>query len=252
MEVFKDYAYYYNTFYRDKDYGTEARQIDGCLQRYGKNINTLINLGCGTGKHDLEFAEMGYQCTGIDMSSLMIAIAEKNAKEANVSIDFQTADIRSYIPQKQFDAVISLFHVMSYQNSNHDIIAAFRTARKALLHAGLFLFDVWYGPGVLNDKPAVRIKEIEDEENRLIRVARPVMHENENVVDVNYDVFVIDKASGTTKEIRETHNMRYFFRPEIELLLAEADFELIDCLDCRTLEKTDFSSWTSFFIARAI
>ena len=59
MEVFKDYAYYYNAFYRDKDYGTEARQIDDLLQRYGKNINTLINLGCGTGKHDLELVEWG-------------------------------------------------------------------------------------------------------------------------------------------------------------------------------------------------
>ena len=252
MEVFKDYAYYYNAFYQDKDYGTEAKQIDSLLRRYGQHIDTLINLGCGTGKHDLEFAKLGYQCTGIDMSSLMIDIAKKNAEEANVNIDFLTADIRTYIPQKQYDAVLALFHVMSYQNKNNDILAAFRSARTALQRNGLFLFDTWYGPGVLSDKPVVRVKEIEDEKNRLIRVARPTMHDKENVVDVNYEVFVIDKVTGKTKTINEVHNMRYFFKPELEFLLADAGFELIDNLDCRTLRKTDFSSWTSFFIARAV
>ena len=252
MEVFKDYAYYYNAFYQDKDYKTEAEQVDHLLKRYGHNIKTLISLGCGTGRYEMELSKLGYQCAGIDLSSLMIDIARKNAENADMNIDFQVADIRTYISQKQFDAVISLFHVMSYQNKNDDILEAFRSARSGLRQDGLFLFDAWYGPGVLTDKPVVRVKEIENEKSRLIRVARPAMHDEENIVDVNYEVFVIDKATGKTKTINEVHNMRYFFRPEMELLLAAADFELIDNLVCRTLGKTDFSSWTSFFVARAI
>lgn len=27
MEIFEDYAYYYNVFYRDKDYKDEAQQV---------------------------------------------------------------------------------------------------------------------------------------------------------------------------------------------------------------------------------
>ena len=54
MEVFKDYAYYYNAFYQDKDYRKEARQVNMLLERYGEGISTLINFGCGTGKHDFE------------------------------------------------------------------------------------------------------------------------------------------------------------------------------------------------------
>lgn len=46
------------------------------------------------------------------------------------------------------------------------------------------MFDVWYGPGVLTDPPTVRLKEAEDEAYKLIRVARPVMHDKTNVVDV--------------------------------------------------------------------
>lgn len=252
MEVFKDYAYYYNSFYKDKNYKAEAIQVDSLLKKYGKNISSIINFGCGTGRHDIELSKMGYQCTGIDMSSLMIDIARENVKKNNIDIDFSVADIRTFEPQKQYDAVISLFHVMSYQNSNDDILSAFASARKALNKDGYFLFDAWYGPGVLSDKPSVRVKEIEDEKNKLIRIARPIMHDKKNVVDVCYEVMVINKENGKAKMINEVHNMRYFFRPELEFLLKASGFELIDNIDCETLAETGFDSWTSYFIAKAL
>lgn len=252
MEVFQDYAYYYNAFYQEKDYATEAGQVDLLLKKYGCNINKIINYGCGTGRHDIELAKMGYQCAGIDMSPLMIDIAEKNVKDENINIDFSVEDIRNYEPAGKYDAVISLFHVMSYQNSNEDILKAFVAARKALDKGGLFLFDVWYGPGVLSDKPAVRAKEVEDDNYKLIRIARPVMHDKSNIVNVCYEVLVIDKKSNETKTISEVHNMRYFFRPELEFYLKAAGFELIDNLDCQTLGETDYNSWTSYFVARAV
>lgn len=225
MQTFQDYAYYYNTFYQDKDYKAEAMQIDNLLKTYGSDISSIINFGCGTGKHDIELAKMAYQCAGIDMSPLMIDIAQENVKKSGKNIDFSIADIRNFESQAKYDAVISLFHVMSYQTKNQDIISAFRSARKAIGEGGLFVFDVWYGPGVLSDKPCERVKEIEDEKNRLVRIARPVMHDKENVVDVCYEVFVMDREAG---------------------------FELLDNLDCQTLGEKDYNSWTSYFIARAL
>ncbi len=177
MEIFQDYAYYYNTFYQDKNYKLEAIYVDTLLKRYGKeNIKSVINYGCGTGKHDIELSKLGYQCIGIDMSPLMVDIARNNVQIEQEEIEFYVADIRKYIPNKKYDAVISLFHVMSYQNSNDDIIATFKSTRKALDKGGLFLFDVWYGPGVLSDKPSIRVKEVENEKYRLVRIAYPVMH----------------------------------------------------------------------------
>lgn len=252
METFKDYAYYYNTFYQDKDYKAEALQVECLMKKYGMNNSTIINFGCGTGKHDIELTRLGYQCTGIDVSPLMIDIAKKNVEQENMCIDFSVEDIRYFKSHEQYDVVISLFHVMSYQTKNDDILSAFRSARTSLKQGGLFLFDVWYGPGVLSDTPSVRAKEIEDEQYKLVRIARPIMHDKLNVVDVCYEIFVIHKETGNTKVINEIHNMRYFFRPELEFLLKIAGFELIDNLDCRTLGETDFESWTSYFIARAI
>lgn len=252
MEVFHDYAYYYNAFYRDKDYVREAKQVDILLRKYGSNVKQVINFGCGTGMHDIELARMGYSCTGIDISPIMIEIAKKNNKKQAGNISFSVSDIRSYRAERKFDAVISLFHVMSYQNTNEEILDAFCSARKALNKGGVFLFDVWYGPEVLSDKPAVRVKEVQDDKYKLIRVAKPTMHDKTNVVEVSYDVLVVDTKSNTAKAINEVHNMRYFFRPELEFYLKESGFDLIDNLDCATLGQTGYDSWTSYFIATAI
>lgn len=252
MEVFQDYAYYYNVFYRDKDYVAESRQVDTLLKRYGNGIRKIINYGCGTGRHDIELSKLGYECNGIDMSPLMINIAKENSRNVNANIDFSVADIRVYEPKARYDAVISLFHVMSYQSGNQDILSAFRSARKALNNGGMFLFDLWYGPGVLSDPPVVRVKEVEDKKYKLVRIDRPVMHDKTNVVDVCYEVLIIDRESGETKIINETHHMRYFFRPELEFYLKEAGFELIDNLECTTLGTTSYDSWTSYFVARAM
>lgn len=251
METFQDYAYYYNAFYKDKDYAMEAAQIDELIKRYGSNVHTVINYGCGTGRHDIELSKLGYSCTRIDLSESMINVAKHNCKTESNQIDFSVADIRTYEPVKKYDAVISLFHVMSYQNTNKDILSAFQSARKSLEKGGLFLFDSWYGPGVLTDPPVVRVKETEDEQYRLVRVARPVMYDKRNVVDVCYEVLVIDKKTNVTKTINEVHSMRYFFKPELEMFLQQAGFELVTNLDCNSLQQTTFNSWTSYFIAKA-
>lgn len=252
MEVFQDYAYYYNSFYKEKDYFTEAKTVDSLLKKHNPQVKNIINFGCGTGKHDIELVKLGYCCKGIDMSPLMIDIAKENTVVSKSCIEFEAADIRYYETASKYDAVISLFHVISYQNSNQDVLNTFRSARKLLRSGGYFLFDVWYGPGVLSDKPCVRVKEIEDEENKLIRIARPFMHDKKNLVDVNYEVLIINKETSMTRVINEIHSMRYFFKPELEMLLAESGFRLIENIDCQTLLETDYNSWTSYFIAKAI
>ena len=65
-------------------------------------------------------------------------------------------------------------------------------------------------------------------------------------------MLVIDKKTGETKVINEIRSMRHFFRPELEYYLQEAGFELVDNIDCFTLDKTNYNSWTSYFVAKAI
>lgn len=253
MEAFHDYAYYYNLFYGDKDYSREAAIIKDLIEKHGK-LNAekrILNIGCGTGRHDVELNKFGYKVHGIDISADMISIAKSNITSTDDFI-YEVQDARSFTVKESYDTVVSLFHVMSYQNKNEDIKKVFCCVNRVLNTGGLFIFDAWYGPGVLTDKPTVRVKRVEDQNNLFVRIAEPILYPNDNVVGVQYNVNVISKENGRTRQINETHNMRYFFKPEIEELLNENGLQLIECIDCNTLGVPDFNSWTTYFIAKKL
>lgn len=217
--VFDAYASYYDLLYRDKDYAAEAEYVASRISEYAPKAKHILDLGCGTGAHAEYLARMGYIVHGVDMSEAMLARAEARKatlpSEIAARLSFGLGDVRTVHTGKIYDVVISLFHVMSYQIANADLEAAFDTAANHLKTGGLFLFDFWYGPAVLAQHPEVRVKRLEDGEIRVTRIAEPLMHVNENVVDVNYTVFIEVRATGAVEQVRETHRMRYLFLPEL-------------------------------------
>ena len=139
---------------------------------------------------------------------------------------------------------------MSYQTENADFEAALKTAATHLKPGGFFIFDFWYGPAVLTDKPAVRMKKIEDDYTQIMRAAEPCMHPNQNLVDVNYTVWVRDKSTDRVDEIKEMHRMRYWFMPEIEFFLKEAGFNILESGEWMTGDKPGFDNWGVYVVAQ--
>lgn len=247
MTVFNHYARYYDLLYRDKDYFAEADYLHGLIQTNAPDAKTVLNLGCGSGRHDQELAKFGYSITGVDLSQEMLNMARR-AGEGNAALQYHQGDIRSIRLKQQFDVVLALFHVISYQTSNQDLLAAFETARCHLRPGGIFVFDCWYGPGVLADPPAVRVKELEDAKIKITRIAQPVMQPNKNLVDVNYLLFIRDKQSNTVDEIRETHSMRYLFVPEIEMMLNATDLKVDSVFEWMNETAPTFESWNAVLV----
>lgn len=254
MTVFAAYSRYYDLLYRDKDYGGEALYVANLIRMHAPGAESLMELGCGTGAHAVELAKLGFSVTGVDMSEGMLESAElrsqEQAPDVRDKLSFALGDARSVRVGRRFDAVISLFHVMSYQTSNADLAAAFATAREHLAPGGVFVFDCWYGPAVLHQRPAVTRKHLSNDEIEVDRLAEPVVHATRNVVDVNYTVAVTDRATRTTETLRETHHMRYLFTPEIELALEAAGMSLIDSRAWMSDDEPGFASWGACFVGR--
>lgn len=254
MSVFGAYSRYYNLFYKDKDDHGEAEYAHGLIQRFCLGAASILDLGCGTGRHDVLLAAKGYAITGVDRSEEMLAAARTrlaNLEPRPSALDFIQGDIRSVRLGEKFDVVVSLFHVVSYQTANTDLHAMFATARAHLKPGGLFLFDCWYGPAVLTERPSVRVKRLEDEEIEVVRIAEPLIQFNQNCVDVNYHVLVTEKASGRVEQIRETHRMRYLFAPETDGLLRETGFEPLLCEEFMTGRPHGSDTWAVMWVGRA-
>ncbi len=244
MKIFNEYGRYYDLLYRDKNYQGEALYVSELIRGHNPKARTVLDLGCGSGRHDRELTMLGFKVTGIDLSQEMLSAARREAT-GNMSLEYRLGDIRNVVLGRTFDAVICLFHVLSYLTDDNDLAASLETARRHMAPGAIFIFDFWYGPAVLSCKPEVRVKELDDEKTSLTRIARPFMRPDENAVDVNYKVFVRDKLSGDVREIQELHRMRYYFLPEIRQSLERAGLSLLHAHESfRPTTAASLESWS--------
>ncbi|MCS4054126.1 class I SAM-dependent DNA methyltransferase [Salinibacter ruber] len=250
MSVFDAYAEYYDLLYAGKEYEEEVEYVEQHIQSYTDGAERLLDLGCGTGRHGLAFANRGFEVMGIDQSTRMVEAARART-EGERSVEVTEGDVRSVRLDRTFDIVTALFHVVSYQQTNEDLRRTLDTVRRHLSPDGLFLFDCWYGPTVLTVRPEVRVKRLENDDVRVIRIAEPEMQANANLVNVNYTIFVEDKAQNRVEELKETHTMRYLFAPEVTSLLEDFGFAVRLYEEWRTGREAGFDTWSVMFVAQA-
>jgi SAM-dependent methyltransferase len=249
VKVFDAYASYYDLLYRDKDYAGESRYVLDLLAQQGIPGGQLLELGCGTGRHAEHFGSAGFKVHGIDLSDKMVARAEERLGSSGAGHCFEVGDVRALQLGQEFDAVVALFHVLSYQCSNSDLERTFATAAAHLRRGGAFVFDFWYGPGVLTNRPSVRAKEMSDGTCSVLRIAEPCMLPNDNCVDVQYRILVEDLATGELHRIEEVHRMRYLFLPELQRLVADHGLRIEGAYAGQSNEPWGFAAWTGTLIA---
>jgi SAM-dependent methyltransferase len=243
--VFNVYSRYYDLLYRDKDYVAEVEYIAGLLERFGVSGKRFLEFGSGTGIHGRLLAKLGYEVIGIERSAEMVAQAQ-----IVPGFSIQQGDICNVHLGQTFDVVLSLFHVVSYQITNDALQALFARAAEHLEVGGLFVFDVWYSPAVYAQKPDVRVKRMADEVIKITRIAEPQLHPNENRVDVNYTIFAFDLVSGAVESMIETHPMRHFSIPELDLIAQMSGFAIVGSEEFLTGSSPSEQTWGVCIIAK--
>jgi Methyltransferase domain len=244
-EIFKLYSEYYNLFYSDKNYAREVDYIDEVMQRFAPETKTIIEYGSGTGGHGLLLQKRGYKMIGVERSKEMADIAMAKGYPCKVS------DIVEYEYESKYDACIALFHVISYVNTNSDLLKLFTKTRQGLTKSGLFVFDVWFSPAVMHQVPEVRVKKVEDNNTIVTRIAQPSVDYLNNVVSVNYQVFIKNKQNGQFAELSESHKMRHFSLPEIRLLAEQTGFSVLMAEEFLTKNEPSNNTWGVNFILQA-
>ena len=254
MKVFDVYSDYYDLLYNDKKYGVEVDYVDGLIKQYSKKATAILELGSGTGLHACMLANLGYEVTGIDQSQTMLSKAVERKNELDKSIAdklfFYEGDIRSYKSDKKVDVVISLFHVMSYMQTDADLKMAMQTAKHHLKKDGLFIFDCWYGPGVLHDKPVSRIKNFENEYISVQRESTPEMFIEKDLVDVNFEIKIKNKHTKEETILHEKHTMHYLFTDKLNVLLDECGLKMVHTEEWMTKQPLTETSWNACYVCK--
>jgi SAM-dependent methyltransferase len=246
---FNLYSKYYDLLYSDKDYSEESDYIMNILIDNSTFKNQkILELGGGSGNHALYLSKYFDEIFGVELSSSMVEIA-KGRNIPNYRV--KQGDIcTNHYPQEKFDCAISLFHVISYLNTNEQIINCFNAVNEQLKTGGVFVFDVWYTPAVYHLKPETRVKKMEDNDVIVTRIAQPTMDYINCIVNVNYSIFIEEKKNNTFTKIEEFHKMRHFTSQEIKLFAEICGFELITSEEFLTKRETSNETWGVLYVLK--
>jgi SAM-dependent methyltransferase len=200
------YAGAYDTLYGEKDYAAECDMIESLAREFGSNgkISTLADFGCGTGNHAIPLARRGYRVAGLDLSPDMLEQARAKSTAAGVGerISFTLGNVQdTVLPGAPFDAAIMMFAVLGYQRSDQEVVAALSNVRRQLPQGAPFVFDVWYGPAVIQDRPGTRERQVDGPDGKLVRRTRASLDEARNLCTVHFELERVE-AGQNAKIVR--------------------------------------------------
>ncbi|MEG3436544.1 class I SAM-dependent methyltransferase [Pannus brasiliensis CCIBt3594] len=245
VDTVNNFARYHDLLCQDKDYTGEARFIRTLLRKYSPNARSILEVNCGTGYRSLLLAESGYErIHGIDrdaeridrgrerLQAVPLEIARKLRFDRSVTVRFE----------ERFDVAFSLFHAINYPLKMGSLQAIFTAVKKHLSPEGTFVFDCWYGPPVLADLPAVRVKRLEVEEILLDRATG-----FGDSLDREFTRYQIENA---LEELQNIHPTRYWFERELEDLFDRTGLQLIDRALWMHENIAGFDTWGIYFIGK--
>ena len=118
---------------------------------------------------------------------------------------------------------------------------------------GFFLFDYWFGPAVRALKPELRYQKYQNDEVEVVRIASPNHDEVNQIVTVNYDIFVTqDGTSNLYERIREQHKLRYFDNEDFEKLAQSFGLEIVSVYGWGTKTSPNSDPWAACMLIRKL
>lgn len=185
------------------------QEVDFLIEHMDLQVGaSIIDIGCGPGRHSLELARRGLRPTGVDISSSFIELAQRRAAEENLNAAFVVADARRLPLTQSFDGAICLcegaFGLAGDDEGHKQIL---REIHRVLKPDSLFVLTA------INALSAVR------------------NHDNMNAyTNTTSAIETITNAEGTSKEV-DIYTTAFTFR-ELKLLFEESGFRVLNGYGC--------------------
>jgi 2-polyprenyl-3-methyl-5-hydroxy-6-metoxy-1,4-benzoquinol methylase len=143
MKSFNELALAYDN---SIDWGSRLNRELPFLQFYMNKFKTdrVLDMACGSGRHAVALASLGFHVVGFDTSVGMIAAARNHAKNAGVMVEFHIADMQSYSSKVDgpFDVVICLGNSLALLPNFVVLQNVIEAVYDVLSPSGSFIFQV--------------------------------------------------------------------------------------------------------------
>lgn len=222
------YAQLYDLFYADKPYADEAVFVHERIREFSSPpTHDILEIACGTGRHAMELEKFGYNITATDRSPDMLQVARQRAAKNGSKTRFVPAEMQALdLPKKDWDAAVCLFDSIGYLKSDEAVTNALAAVRDHLRPNGLFIFEFWHAPAMLNEFSPTRVRRWKLNDREVVRTSETTLDRENRLAHVDYTINELDN-DGTCSMFRESHTNRFFSVDEMRTLLSKANFEAV-------------------------
>jgi ubiquinone/menaquinone biosynthesis C-methylase UbiE len=199
-------------------------------RKYG---DPVLELGCGTGRVTMAIAQAGYRVTGLDISPRMLERAmEKRAalpRELQDRVQLVRGDMTAFELNQKFRTIIIPFRPFQHLLEIEEQMNCLHCARRHLAPGGLLIVDFFQtDPERMHDPTFHRealLAEYDLPGGRHVALCERVaaFHRGMQRNDVEM-IFRVTHADGKQERLVMAWTLRYFFRYEVEHLLARCGF----------------------------
>ena len=140
MAWYKDWfdSKYYHLLYKNRDHNEAALFLDNISNEFKKKNARILDVACGKGRHAKYLNSIGFDVTGVDLSSNSIKYAKKYE---NKKLKFHQHDMRNIFEENKFDIVTNLFTSFGYFDNTLDDQKVINSMAGNLKKGGILLID---------------------------------------------------------------------------------------------------------------
>jgi len=224
------------------DYYDESPVVKGRVQDVAFYLDAarefgdpVLELGCGTGRITMALAEAGKRITGLDLSERMLERAVKKRAalrvEARERVQLVQGDMTRFDLGEKFRLVIIPFRPLQHLLEVRQQMDCLEWVRKHLAPGGRLVLDVFQTDAQRMHDPVhmreMQVTEYRTTDGRQVRITERVaaFHRAAQRNDVEM-IFSVVHPGGRQEKLVFAWPLRYFFRYEVEHLLARCGFEV--------------------------
>ncbi len=224
---------YYRAIARFFDAETADKTDD--LRMYSRlaaeTEGAILDVGCGSGRVLIHLAQEGHRVHGIESDPAMLRELERKLElmpQLSAQIKVVQADAAEHVFERRFGLILLSFNLLMHFLELEPQVRLLSQLRRCLADGGQLVIDLPNAGPVFatEDTDALTLERqfLDPETGNLVMLQSvSSLDRTAQILHVDWIYDIID-GDGAVKRVIAPHQLRYFFLPELRLLLERCGF----------------------------